>query len=110
MNFLLTFAENKTYVMKRIFLCAILMLAAVAGAIKASAEFRYGPTAGVAVSDLNFKQDICTVDKSVGYSAGITGELMFPGIGFGIDRIIMLLTDSPTIRDVLLFPTMKPLD
>ena len=32
------------------------------------------------------------------------------GIGFGIDRMCMLMTDSAAIRDVLLFPTMKPLD
>ena len=71
--------------MKRKIISALVVVLSLIGAAEASAEFRYGPMAGANLTDLRFKQDIVTVDKSVGYSAGIVAEMMFPGIGFGID-------------------------
>lgn len=54
-----------------------------------SAQFRYAPVAGVTVNNLVFKQDLINVWQQAGYTAGIQGELMFPGIGFGIDLGLM---------------------
>lgn len=51
----------------------------------AKAQFRYGPVVGVTLNRLVFKQDLVDVTQQVGYMAGIQGELMFPGIGVGID-------------------------
>ncbi len=60
-------------------------MAAAFSGLNLSAQFRYGPMVGLTVTDLKFKQDLISVDKSVGFSAGVATELMFPGIGFGVD-------------------------
>lgn len=68
--------------MKRISaLLAIICLFAIA----ASAQFRAAGVAGVAFTNMSFNQEIAPVKGTVGYQAGVLGELMFPGIGFGLD-------------------------
>lgn len=64
-------------------LLSIILFAAIA--MVANAQFRYGPIAGVTVNSLTFKQDLINVWQQVGYTAGVQGELIFPGIGIGID-------------------------
>ncbi|MBD5268795.1 MAG: PorT family protein [Bacteroides sp.] len=53
--------------------------------LTASAEFRWGPTAGLNISNFYWKQPILKSDYNCGFQAGVMGEVMIPGIGFGID-------------------------
>lgn len=70
--------------MKKI-LVAILLCCVCMGA---SAKFRWGPTAGVNFSEYYWKQDLISSNIRAGYSAGVIGEVMIPGIGFGVDMAL----------------------
>lgn len=70
---------SKHHILKP-FLASVCLLLALG----ANAQLRWGPALGVTLSNLSFKQDLIQVDKTVGGSAGMTGEMMFPGIGFGL--------------------------
>lgn len=61
------------------------LLLLVVSAFTASAEFRWGPTAGWNISNYYWKQPLLHSDQRSGFQAGLMGELMIPGIGFGID-------------------------
>ncbi|MCM1377591.1 MAG: PorT family protein [Clostridium sp.] len=56
-----------------------------AAAMPAAAEFRWGPTAGTDVSSFSWRQDLVDTRHKFGFQAGVMGEIMIPGIGFGID-------------------------
>ena len=63
------------------------------------------------VAERKAQDPACTAQVDYDYITAL--EYGLPptgGLGFGVDRLVMLLTDSASIRDVLLFPTMKPLD
>ena len=63
----------------------ILITFLVFSTLVASAEFRWGPTAGVNFSTLHWKQNLTKTSMRTGFDAGLAAELMIPGIGFGID-------------------------
>lgn len=64
----------------------IAALAIVAlSALTASAEFRWGPMIGINGSTFHWKQTIANTSHKIGTQTGVMGELMIPGIGFGID-------------------------
>lgn len=61
------------------------LLVVLATTFGASAEFRWGPTAGVNISDMHWKQKLIGSHTVAGPTVGVMGEIMIPGIGFGID-------------------------
>ena len=72
------------------YLSYILLLSCLAiGITSAQAKMRWGATAGVTVNSLKFKQDLVPVSSTIGYEAGATGEIIFPGIGIGLDIGLM---------------------
>jgi hypothetical protein len=83
--------------MKKI-IAIVFVLFLFIGAGRVNAQFRYGPIVGLDVSSLSFKQKLITVDQSVGYSAGLGTELMFPGIGFGVDFGILYAQRGATLN------------
>lgn len=83
--------------MKKI-LCIIIAAIALAVAPKTSAQFRYGPTVGLDVTSLKFKQDLFQVDQSLGYQGGLQCEVMIPGIGFGIDFGLLYTQRGATLH------------
>lgn len=63
----------------------IIFLLAIVAAVGAHAQFRFAPIVGGTLTNLKFKQDLVAVDRVFGTQAGVQAEMMFPGIGFGID-------------------------
>lgn len=63
----------------------VFLLFVMSAALAASAQFRYAPLVGYNNTTLKFNQDLVNVSNVSGFRAGVMGELMFPGIGFGIN-------------------------
>lgn len=79
------YSGTTPYDMKKILAAVIIAIIMIAAPEAANAQFRYGPVVGANINTLKFKQDLVTIGQQPGFTAGVMGELMFPGIGFGID-------------------------
>ena len=71
--------------MKRSLTALLIAFVAFVAVPVANAQMRWGASAGINVNSMKFKQDLFQVSQGVGESLGVRGEMMFPGIGFGIE-------------------------
>lgn len=75
--------------MKRKLVSVIILAVTMLLPLSSEAQFRRSVVAGVNINDLVFKQDLASVSTLIGAQAGVEGELMFPGIGFGLSFGLM---------------------
>lgn len=76
----------------------LIALVALFSATTAHAQMRWGASAGINVNSMKFKQELFSVSSAVGESAGIRGEMMFPGIGFGIELGLFYQQQGATLH------------
>ncbi len=75
--------------MKRITIVMALIIASVASAFTASAQFRFGLKAGVAINSLHFNSEAFDADNRAGFTAGAMMEFTVPVVGLGFDLSAM---------------------
>ena len=63
----------------------LVIIAIVTASLTCSAQFRYAGLVAYTNSTLKFNQELIDISSASGFKAGVMGELMFPGIGFGLD-------------------------
>lgn len=80
--------------MTRFKLIIIAAVMALAGAIPAAAQFKFGPKAGVSVNSLHFSRDVFDSDNRTGFTGGLMCEFTVPVVGIGLDASLMYVRRS----------------
>lgn len=75
-----------------------MLFIAMLGVNEVQGQTRWGVVAGVDYTNLSFDQDLFTINQNVGATAGVTGELMIPGIGFGVDASLLYTQRGATLN------------
>ena len=83
--------------MKKI-LAIVMLFIAMLGVNEVQGQTRWGVVAGVDYTNLSFDQDLFTINQNVGATGGVTGELMIPGIGFGVDASLLYTQRGATLN------------
>ena len=84
--------------MKKIILSLVCIIIATSASMVKAQNSRWGVVAGATITNLHFKQDLFGTDQSLGYSAGVKGDLALGSIGFGVDAALLYTQRGATLH------------